>query len=145
MKIAVINGPNLDKLGSRQPEIYGAQTYADLEAKLMKLSHDTNTTITCQQSNSEGEMITWIGELSMQGVDGLVLNAAGYSHTSIALQDAIVAADVPTVEVHISNIFARESFRHQSYISSVALAVISGCGLQGYEMAIQHLLQTRTQ
>jgi 3-dehydroquinate dehydratase-2 len=134
MKILIINGPNLNLLGKRQPTIYGEVTF---EYFLEQLKKDT-TVVDCFQSNVEGEIIN---ELHNTDADGIVLNAGGYTHTSVAIRDAVDAIHKPVVEVHISNIAGRESFRHESLISPVAEGCIFGFGLQGYEMAIDYLIQ----
>lgn len=134
MKILIINGPNLNLLGKRQPTIYGEVTF---EYFLEQLKKDA-TEIDYYQSNVEGEIIN---ELQNTDADGIVLNAGGYTHTSVAIRDAVDAIHKPVVEVHISNIAGRESFRHESMISPVAEGCIFGFGLQGYEMAIDYLIQ----
>ncbi len=134
MKILIINGPNLNLLGKRQPTIYGEVTFEYFLEQL----HKENVEISCFQSNLEGEIIN---ELHDADADGIVLNAGGYTHTSVAIRDAVDAIHKPVVEVHISNIAGRESFRHESLISPVAEGCIFGFGLQGYEMAIDYLIQ----
>jgi 3-dehydroquinate dehydratase-2 len=134
--VYVLNGPNLNLLGTRQPEIYGRATLADVE----KLCRDTGGThgfaIEFRQSNHEGAIVDWIQEASAGNAVGIVLNPAGYTTTSVAILDAIFAARCPVIEVHISNIHAREEFRHHSYISKGAKAVICGLGIAGYALAI---------
>lgn len=134
MKILIINGPNLNLLGKRQPTIYGEVTFEYFLEQLTK----EKTDIDYFQSNVEGEIIN---ELQSTDADGIVLNAGGYTHTSVAIRDAVDAIHKPVVEVHISNIAGRESFRHESLISPVAEGCIFGFGLQGYEMAIDYLIQ----
>jgi 3-dehydroquinate dehydratase-2 len=134
MKILIINGPNLNLLGKRQPTIYGEVTFEYFLEQLKK----ENTKIECYQSNVEGELIN---KLHQTDAYGIVLNAGGYTHTSVAIRDAVDAIHKPVVEVHISNIAGRESFRHESLISPVAEGCIFGFGLQGYEMAIDYLIQ----
>ena len=134
----VLNGPNLNMLGKREPHIYGAQTLADIETLCRKRAETVGAAIEFRQSNHEGALVDWIQEAGTNA-DGLVINPAAYTHTSIALQDAIRASGLPTIEVHLSNIHARESFRHRSYVSPVALAVICGLGAKGYGMAIEAL------
>jgi len=134
MKILIINGPNLNLLGKRQPTIYGEVTFEYFLEQLNK----EDIEISCFQSNLEGEIIN---ELHHTDADGIVLNAGGYTHTSVAIRDAVDAIHKPVVEVHISNIAGRESFRHESLISPVAEGCIFGFGLQGYEMAIDYLIQ----
>lgn len=138
MKIVIINGPNLNLLGIRQPEIYGYGTFEDELIRLRALFPDHE--ITYFQSNSEGEIIDKLQDVGFSA-DAIVLNPAGYSHTSVAIADAVAAIKTPVYEVHISNIYAREEFRRHSYISPYCKAVISGLGLFGYETAIRYLLQ----
>ncbi|GAA3507978.1 type II 3-dehydroquinate dehydratase [Aquimarina addita] len=137
MKLLIINGPNLNLLGKREPDIYGSQTFVTFFSELQMQFR--NTELAYFQSNIEGELITQIQEADLV-YDGIILNAAAYTHTSIAIGDAIKAVTVPVVEVHISNTFAREEFRHQSYISSHAKGVILGFGMQSYALAIQSFL-----
>ena len=137
MQIIIINGPNINLLGKREPEIYGHQTFEDYLEQLrvkfptVKLDHF--------QSNVEGEIITKIQETGFS-YDGIILNAAAYTHTSIGIGDAVKAVTTPVIEVHISNTFSREEFRHQSYISAYAKGVILGFGLQSYDLALQSFL-----
>ncbi len=137
MKIGIINGPNLNLLGKREPEIYGSQTFEDY-FEILK-SKFPNLELTYFQSNIEGELIGKIQELGFS-FDGIILNAGAYTHTSISIGDAIKSITTPVVEVHISNTFSRESFRHQSYISGNAKGVILGFGMKSYELAIQSFL-----
>ncbi|MDB5549882.1 MAG: 3-dehydroquinate dehydratase [Tardiphaga sp.] len=137
--IYVLNGPNLNLLGTREPAIYGSATLADVEA----LCHDTaarfGLEVDCRQSNREGELIDFIHEARAKSAAGLVINAGGYSHTSIALHDALVAVQLPAVEVHVSNVYAREDFRHHSFIARAAFASLCGFGIDGYRLAITGL------
>lgn len=137
MKICIINGPNLNLLGKREPEVYGTQTFEDYLAILK--SKFPNVELTYFQSNIEGELIGKIQELGFS-YDGIILNAGAYTHTSIGIGDAIKAITTPVVEVHISNTFSRESFRHQSYISGNAKGVILGFGMKSYELALLSFL-----
>lgn len=137
-KIIIINGPNLNLLGVREPDIYGAQTFEDYLGELRQTF--PGLYLDYYQSNVEGELINKIQEVGFT-YDGIILNAGGYSHTSVAIHDAIAAISAPVVEVHISNIFAREEYRHHSLISPVAKGIICGLGLQGYSLAIEYLLQ----
>jgi 3-dehydroquinate dehydratase-2 len=143
LPLLILNGPNLNLLGTREPEIYGRDTLADVEALCVKTAAEYGRTAVFRQSNHEGVLIDWIQEARTKH-DGVIINPAGYSHTSVALHDALAALDgKPIVEVHISNIHKREPFRHHSYVSSVADGVIAGCGVQGYALAIArvcHLL-----
>lgn len=139
MKILVLHGPNLNLLGTREPAIYGAMTLEELNASLMRLGRELGVAIESRQSNVEGELVTWIQEAKQQ-FDGLVFNPAAYSHTSIALRDAIVGVEIPMVEVHLTNIHRRESFRRRSYLASVALGQISGFGPQSYLLGLRALV-----
>jgi 3-dehydroquinate dehydratase-2 len=139
-KIAIINGPNLDRLGKREPEIYGRATLADLEQAL-RSEFNAVAELTFFQSNHEGALIDRIAALADGRGDGLVLNPGGLTHTSVALRDALAGARVPAVEVHISNIYQREEFRHQSLTAPACAAVISGLGLEGYHAAVRFLLK----
>ncbi len=134
--IAVLNGPNLNLLGTRQPEIYGAETLDDVEALCAETAETLGLAIDFRQTNGEGELITWVQECRGRAA-GIIINPAGYSHTSIALMDALKAVDLPIVEVHISNIHRREEFRHLSYVSKVATGVIAGLGIRGYALALR--------
>ncbi|MEZ5670067.1 MAG: type II 3-dehydroquinate dehydratase [Alphaproteobacteria bacterium] len=133
--IFVLNGPNLNMLGVRQPEIYGRETLADIEAMCTDHAAKLGLEIDFRQTNLEGILVDWIQE-ARASADGIVLNAGAYTHTSVALYDALSLAELPVVEVHLSNIHRRESFRHLSYISKVANGVICGFGPQGYLMAL---------
>ena len=137
MKIAILNGPNLNLLGKREPEIYGSQTFEDY-FEILKIKFPQLELI-YYQSNIEGELIGKIQELGFS-YDGIILNAGAYTHTSVGIGDAIKAVTTPVIEVHISNTYARESFRHQSYISGNAKGVILGFGLKSYDLAIQSFL-----
>jgi 3-dehydroquinate dehydratase-2 len=138
MKIIIINGPNLNLLGKREPEIYGSQTFEDFLKTLQ--SEFKNVEIDYFQSNIEGEIINKIQETGFS-YDGIILNAGAYTHTSIGIGDAVKAVTTPVVEVHISNTFSRETFRHQSYISPVAKGVIIGFGLDSYRLAVKSFIQ----
>jgi 3-dehydroquinate dehydratase-2 len=134
--ILVLNGPNLNLLGTRQPEVYGSATLADVDALCLQTASELGLTVRMFQSNHEGALIDQIH--AARGKDnGLVINAGAYSHTSLALHDAIKSVALPTVEVHISNIHAREAFRHHSYITPVALGIIAGFGISGYALALR--------
>jgi 3-dehydroquinate dehydratase-2 len=140
-KIAILNGPNLDRLGKREPEIYGHATLADLEKKL-RAAFKGHAGFVFFQSNHEGELIDKLGELADAKVDALVLNAGALTHTSVALRDALLGAHLPAVEVHISNLYKREEFRHTSRTAPACVAVITGLGLEGYFAAVRFLLQS---
>ena len=135
--IEIINGPNLNLVGLRETEIYGNISMEQYIAELQKLFHQVQ--ISCYHSNIEGEIIDRIHEVGFT-VDGIVINAGGYSHTSVAIHDAIASVPAPAIEVHISNIFAREEYRHHSLLTSACRGIISGLGLKGYELAINALL-----
>jgi 3-dehydroquinate dehydratase II len=137
--VYVINGPNLNLLGTREPEKYGRATLADVEALCREAARRHGLAIEFRQSNREGEIVDWIHEAGSRKAAGIVLNAAAYTHTSIAILDAITATQVPTIEVHITNIHAREEFRHHSYVSKAAKGVLCGFGIDGYGLAIDGL------
>ncbi|MDB5615748.1 MAG: aroQ [Devosia sp.] len=137
-RVLVLNGPNLNLLGTREPEIYGAETLQDVEALCHRTGEEFGLTVDFRQSNHEGELITWIHE-ARGTADAIVINPAGYSHTSVAIHDALKGVGLPVAEVHISNIHQRESFRHHSYVSAVAFGVICGFGVAGYRMALTAL------
>jgi 3-dehydroquinate dehydratase II len=132
----VLSGPNLNLLGTREPEIYGHQTLEDIRGLCEARASALGCELVFRQSNHEGELIDWIQEAREKG-SAIVLNAAGYSHTSVALHDALKAAELPVVECHLSNPMTREEFRHQSFISSVAKGVVSGFGAKSYELAVE--------
>jgi 3-dehydroquinate dehydratase-2 len=135
-KILVLNGPNLNLLGKRQPEIYGTTTLAEIEKQVRALAKELGVEIDFRQSNSEGELVTWIQEAA-DGFAALMINPAAYTHTSLAMRDAISAAAIPTVEIHISNIHRREAFRHHSYIADVAVGQIAGFGVGSYLLGLR--------
>jgi 3-dehydroquinate dehydratase II len=134
--VAVFNGPNINMLGLRQPHIYGAQTIDDVESLCAETAEDLDLAIDFRQTNIEGELVSWIQECRGRA-RGIVINPAGYTHTSIAIMDALLAVELPTIEVHISNVHRREDFRHHSYVSKAAVGVIAGLGLHGYALALQ--------
>jgi len=140
-KIAILNGPNLDRLGVREPKIYGKATLSDLE-KEIRAEFGEGTYLEFFQSNHEGALIDKIGDLAEGKFDGLVLNAGALTHTSVALRDALSGSGLRAVEVHISNVYSREEFRHKSLTAPVCAAVISGLGFQGYHAAVRFLLQS---
>jgi 3-dehydroquinate dehydratase-2 len=138
--IAILNGPNLDRLGKREPEIYGHATLADLETAL-QAEFDDSARLEFFQTNHEGALLDKIAALADAKADGLVLNPGGFTHTSVALRDALAGSGLRAVEVHISNIYRREAFRHESLTAPACLAVISGLGLEGYHAAVRFLLK----
>ena len=137
--IYVLNGPNLNLLGTREPETYGHASLADVESLCTRTAAEFGLSADCRQSNREGELIDFVHEAHANKAAGIVINAGGYSHTSIALHDALVAVKIPTVEVHVSNIYARESFRHHSFTARAAFASLCGFGIDGYRLAISGL------
>ena len=139
-RIAVINGPNLDRLGRREPEVYGSASLEDLE-RALRAEFGGRAELEFFQSNHEGALIERIADLADRKWDGLVLNPGGLTHTSVALRDALAGAGLPAVEVHISNLYRREEFRHRSLTAGACVAVISGLGLEGYHAAIRFLLK----
>lgn len=139
MKILVLNGPNLNLLGSREPEVYGATTLPELDAACREWGEALGAVVACRQSNHEGELIGWIQEAADEGATAIVLNAGGYTHTSVALRDAVAAVAVPTIEVHLSNVHAREAFRRDSLLAPVCAGTITGLGAAGYRAAIEAL------
>ena len=140
MKIAVINGPNLNLLGTREPEIYGTATLADIESNLLKVARELGVDVTFSQHNGEGEIVDAVQALR-GNANGAVVNAGAYTHTSLAIRDALVGVRVPFVELHISNIFAREPERRHSTLADAAVAVICGFGAYGYELALRGLVK----
>lgn len=143
--VFVLNGPNLNLLGTREPQVYGAHTLADVQALCAQACAQHGLTLRFYQSNHEGQLIDWIHEAgqlhAQQALAGVIFNAGAYTHTSIALMDAIKGTGIPLLELHISNVFAREAFRHHSYLSPVARAVIGGLGIQGYTIAVDAVAQ----
>ena len=136
--VYVLNGPNLNMLGLRQPEIYGSDTLDDVRRMVEDHARGLGLTVSFRQTNSEGELVTWIQE-ARTAASGILINAGAYTHTSIAILDALTAAEVPVVEVHLSNIFRREPFRHHSYVSPAAFGVLCGFGPKGYLLALDGL------
>ena len=137
-KILILNGPNLNLLGTREPQIYGTDTLDDVKAITLARASELGLQIDFRQSNSEGELVDWIQE-AKGTADGIIINAGAYTHTSVAIPDALVAVELPVVEVHLSNLFKREKFRHRSYITPVAAGMITGFGAQGYPLALEAL------
>lgn len=139
MRILVLHGPNLNLLGKREPEIYGHQTLADIDGDLRATAKRLGVEVDCFQSNHEGELIDRI-QAAMGQAAGILINPGGFTHTSVALRDALVATRLPVVEVHLSNVYAREPFRQHSYVSPIALGVISGLGADGYRFGLEALV-----
>ena len=141
--ILVLNGPNLNRLGTRQPEIYGSMTLPELEGHCQDWAMDLKLTVKCQQSNFEGQLLEWVQTAAEQGFRGIVINPGALTHYSYALRDAIAGQDLPTLEVHLSNVHAREEFRHQSVISAVCRGAIIGLGAAGYRLALEYFAQNQ--
>lgn len=139
--VLVLNGPNLDRLGRREPEVYGSTTYAELVAAIEAQAADLGLEAVVRQSNSEGQLIDWLHAAADAG-DPVIINAGAFTHTSIALRDACAELKGPLIEVHISNVHAREEFRHHSYLSAVATGVIVGLGVQGYLLALRYVAES---
>lgn len=142
-KILVVHGPNLNLLGTREPEIYGHETLDDINQRLAQLAHDYNVVLDAFQSNHEGALIERVHAAKKQGFAFIIINPGGFTHTSVSLRDALSAVSIPFVEVHLSNIHAREPFRQHSYFSDIALGTICGLGSRGYDLALQYALQPR--
>ena len=138
--IYILNGPNLNLLGEREPEIYGSESIDDIQKLTEQYAKSKNTDIIFKQTNHEGELIEMIHDARKKS-DGLIINPAGYTHTSVAIYDALLSLDIPIIEVHISNIYKREKFRHSSYVSMAANSVISGLGIDGYIVALESMVK----
>lgn len=138
VKIEILNGPNLNLLGQRQPEIYGYETLEDVARACAELAQELGLQTQCRQSNHEGALVEMI-QAARSTAQGIIINPAAYTHTSVAILDALSTFEGPVIEVHISNIHKREAFRHHSYVSTLADAVIAGCGTQGYLLALRHI------
>jgi len=141
--ILVINGPNLNLLGTRETRHYGKETLKAINAKLLARARKAKIRLTSFQSNSESGLVNRVQRAAREKVDFIIINPAAYTHTSVALRDALAAVGIPFLEVHLSNVFARETFRHKSYFTDIAVGVISGLGAQGYELALEFALQYR--
>jgi len=139
-KILVLNGPNLNLLGTREPEVYGTETLGEIEAKCRDRARQLALEIEFKQSNTEGEIVDWI-QGAVGGAAGIIINAGAFTHTSVAILDALQAAGLPVIEVHLSNIFRREEFRHNSYVSQVASGLVCGFGGLGYSLALEAIAQ----
>lgn len=140
MELLLLNGPNLNRLGKREPDVYGHETLEDIEGRIRKLCFGHNVGLSCFQSNHEGALIDRIHQAADEGIYGIIFNPGAYTHTSIAIRDAIASVNMPVVEVHISNIHNRESFRHHSMLAAVCVGQISGLGVYGYELGALALL-----
>ncbi len=138
--ILVLHGPNLNLLGTREPEVYGRTTLDEINAHLTEFAEKRGAKLACFQSNAEGALIDRVQQARNDGTDFIVINPAAFTHTSVALRDALAAVAIPFVEIHLSNVFAREAFRKESYFSDLAIGVISGLGAAGYEFAVQYAL-----
>ena len=143
-KILVLNGPNLNRLGRREPALYGDMTLEALESMLIERAKSAGVKLSCFQTNSESSFIEAIHQAVDDLTDFLIINAAAYTHTSVAIRDALLTVQIPFIEVHITNIFARETFRHHSYLSDIALGVITGLGVDGYCLALQAILSKKS-
>ena len=141
MKILVLNGPNLNLLGTREPEVYGTDSLEDIENNLQSLALKNSINIDFYQSNSENELIEKLHKAKQDSVDYIIINPGAFTHTSIALRDAFLGIDIPFIEVHISNIYSREEFRKKSYLSDISKGLITGLGVAGYEFALLSILQ----
>jgi len=139
--VLVLHGPNLNLLGSREPDVYGRVTLDEINAKLTVQAHSSGATLSYFQSNAEAALVERVQQARNDGTDFIIINPAAFTHTSVALRDALAAVSIPFVEVHLSNVFAREAFRKESYFSDLAVGVISGLGATGYELALQFALQ----
>ena len=139
--VLVLHGPNLNLLGSREPEVYGRVTLSEINERLLKLAKKNDASLSCFQSNAEAELVNRIHQAREDGTDFIVINPAAFTHTSVALRDALAAVNIPFIEVHLSNVFSREAFRKESFFSDLAIGVISGLGAAGYEFAVQFALK----
>jgi 3-dehydroquinate dehydratase-2 len=142
--VLVINGPNLNLLGTREPELYGRETLQDIEQRLRAIAEGSQVGLEFFQSNDEGDLVDRIHQAARDGVDFILINPAAYTHTSVAIRDALAAVRIPFIEVHLSNIHAREAFRQHSYVSDLAIGTICGLGSQGYELALAYALRELT-
>lgn len=140
MPLLVVNGPNLNLLGSREPDVYGRITLPEIEQELVAIAAEAGTPLRCFQSNHEGALIDRIHEARHDGTRFIVINPGGYGHTSVALRDALAGVAIPFIEVHVSNVHRREAFRHHTLLSALAVGVICGLGVDGYRMAVRHAL-----
>ena len=143
--ILVLHGPNLNLLGSREPEVYGHVTLDEIDARLTKLAETHRASLFCFQSNAEAQLVERVQQASTDGTGFIIINPAAFTHTSVALRDALAAVAIPFIEVHLSNVYAREPFRKDSFFSDLAIGVISGLGAAGYEFAVQYALNYKYQ
>jgi 3-dehydroquinate dehydratase-2 len=141
VNILILNGPNINLIGQRETNIYGVTRFDQLEQMLAEQAKQQDICVDCRQTNAEHELIDWVQQAAQQAVDFIILNPAAYTHTSIALRDALLAVAIPFIEVHISNVYARESFRHKSYFSDIAVGTITGLGAMGYQLALRAAIQ----
>lgn len=139
-RVLVLHGPNLNLLGMREPEIYGSSTLAEIDGRLRFLAQEVGVTLVHFQSNAESHLVERVQEAIAEKIDFILINPAAYTHTSVALRDALAASRIPFIEIHLSNIFAREPFRSKSYFSDLARGVVTGLGAQGYELALKYVL-----
>ena len=144
-RILLLNGPNLNLLGTREPEVYGDESLVDIEARLIDTADAGGALVTCIQSNAEHELVDAVHQAKLLEVDFIVINPGAFTHTSIALRDALLGVAIPFIEVHLSNVHAREEFRHHSYLSDVAVGVIAGLGSKGYDFALDYALSELAQ
>ena len=138
--ILVLHGPNLNLLGTREPQIYGRESLEDINRRLVDAARSAGAELQCFQSNHEGALVDRIQQAGREGVDFIVINPAAYTHTSVAIRDALAGVNIPFIEVHLSNVHARESFRHRSFVSDIAVGTICGLGSQGYDLALAYVL-----
>jgi len=141
IKLLALHGPNLNLLGSREPDVYGHVTLDEINQKLVQIAHEKGANLQFFQSNAEGALVDRIHQARLDGIDFIIINPAAFTHTSVALRDALTGVAIPFVEIHLSNVFAREAFRKESYFSDIAVGIISGLGAIGYELAVQFALQ----
>ncbi len=139
-RVLVLHGPNLNLLGTREPSVYGRETLAEIDRRLVAAGRKAGAQIACFQHNVEGELISRVHRAREEGVGFIVINPAGYTHTSVALRDALAGVAIPFIEVHLSNVHAREAFRHRSYFSDLAVGVVCGLGSRGYDFALEYAL-----
>ncbi|HSM98665.1 MAG TPA: type II 3-dehydroquinate dehydratase [Gallionella sp.] len=143
--VLVLHGPNLNLLGGREPDVYGHVTLNEINERLMKLAGKSGANLICFQSNAEAELVERVQQARSDGTQFIIINPAAFTHTSVALRDALAAVAIPFIEVHLSNVYAREAFRKESYFSDLAIGVISGLGAAGYEFAVQFALNHKNQ